>query len=65
MAWGAEAAARLTNSAPMMTVDAIQTMNQLSALMAAKAKRELGATFRPFEASLCDEVAWYREQGQA
>jgi dihydroflavonol-4-reductase len=29
-----------------------------------RAVRELGATFRPFEDTLRDEVAWYRRDDQ-
>ena len=32
-------------------------------LSSARAQRELGISFRPFEQTIADEVAWYRERG--
>jgi dihydroflavonol-4-reductase len=30
----------------------------------AKSEREIGISFRPFEETLADEVAWYRKHGE-
>jgi dihydroflavonol-4-reductase len=65
VAWLSEVDGRITNNPPLVTVEAVQTMNRLGMVTASKAKRELGATFRPFEASICDEVLWYQQNGYA
>lgn len=64
-AWLSEAAARLRNTETVLTVAGFLTLQSPSSLNSGKAIRELGVSFRPLEATLRDEVAWYREQGMA
>jgi dihydroflavonol-4-reductase len=37
--------------------------NERSRMNHAKSEREIGISFRPFEETLADEVAWYRKHG--
>jgi hypothetical protein len=41
-----------------MSLESIRLMNARLAVTAAKAERELGLTFRPFERTLTDAVVW-------
>jgi dihydroflavonol-4-reductase len=59
----AETRAKLTNTSSQITVSGIQSLVQVRPHSNAKAKRELGITFRPFEESIHDEVKWYQENG--
>jgi dihydroflavonol-4-reductase len=63
MARLAETTARITNTSSQLTVSGIQSLVSVRPHSNAKAKRELHATFRPFEESIRDEVNWYRENG--
>jgi dihydroflavonol-4-reductase len=54
--------ARLMRGSTVMTVEGVRAMNARLQVDSSKAKRELGATFRPLEETLRDEVAWYRER---
>jgi dihydroflavonol-4-reductase len=58
-----EAFARLTNTEPAIPVAGLQTMRERRDVSSAKAKRELGAKFRPFAESVRDEIVWYRANG--
>ena len=49
---------RVTNKPTPMSIEGIRMMNARLAVTAAKAQRELGVTFRPFEDTLTDCVAW-------
>ena len=60
MAALAETWSRLTGSPNVTSVEGIRLMNARIAVSAAKAERKLGATFRPFRATLADAVAWFR-----
>jgi dihydroflavonol-4-reductase len=61
-AYTSEFGARLTGQEPVATVNAVRILNRQHNLSANKAKRELGVTFRPFEQTLRDSVAWYIER---
>lgn len=55
--------ARLTGSQALVTVAGIRTMRGRNNVDSSKAIRELGATFRPFEETIRDELAWFRAHG--
>ncbi|HEX7665986.1 MAG TPA: SDR family oxidoreductase [Polyangiaceae bacterium] len=55
-----EALSKLTGSAPLISRMALKTMNNPARVSSARAERELGATFRPFEDTARDVVTWYR-----
>jgi dihydroflavonol-4-reductase len=61
-AWVAQTYALLTSTPTVVTVNGIRSMHDHIDLSWAKAERELGATFRPLENTLRDEVAWFRVQ---
>jgi dihydroflavonol-4-reductase len=61
--YASELAARVTGSDPLVTRTAVRTVNERVRVSSATAERELGVTFRPFEETLRDEVAWFRENG--
>jgi dihydroflavonol-4-reductase len=44
----------------VMTVEGVRTLAAALSVSSARAQRELGATFRPFEDTLRDTVAWIR-----
>jgi len=58
MAAFAETWSRLTGTPSVMSLEGIRLMNARLAVTAARAQRELGVTFRPFENTLADAVAW-------
>jgi len=64
-AWVAQTYARLTGTPTVVTVNGIRSMHDHIDLSSVKAERELGATFRPLEDTLRDEVAWFRTQRAA
>ncbi len=59
-AWFSELQARLLHREALVTPEALRVLQDRTVLSSAKAMRELGATFRPLEVTLRDEVAWYR-----
>ena len=61
-AWDLEGIARVTGNPILITVGGVRTSHLKRWVSANKAMRELGATFRPFEETLRDEVAYYRSQ---
>jgi dihydroflavonol-4-reductase len=61
--WVLETWAGLTGGVNPMPLAGIQTLLEKVNLSAAKAERELGATFRPLKETLKDTVAWYQAQG--
>lgn len=63
MAWVQETIAGLRGTVPQLNVSAVRLLNRPRILTSVKAQRELEITLRPLEASLRDEVAWFREQG--
>lgn len=62
VAYASEFAARLRGKDTLITVEGIRTLQDRGTFSAEKAKRELGATFRPLEVTLRDTVMWYRSQ---
>jgi len=63
VAYLSEARARLTGATSAVTVNGVRTLNSILAVRSDKAKRELGATIRPFEETLRDVVNWYVRNG--
>lgn len=55
--------ARLTGSQALVTLAGVRTIHGKNNVDSAKAIRELGATFRPFDDTVRDEVAWFRAHG--
>lgn len=60
----AETWSRITGKSSPITLEGIRLMNARLAVTAAKAEVELGVTFRPFEKTLSDTVAWTRARTQ-
>jgi hypothetical protein len=60
----AETWSRITGKSSPITLEGIRLMNARLAVTAAKAEAELGVTFRPFEQTLADTVAWTRARLQ-
>ena len=58
LAAGAETWSRITHRPSPLSLEGIRLMNARLTVTAAKAQRELGITFRPFEETLADTVAW-------
>jgi dihydroflavonol-4-reductase len=61
--YASETWARITGQSALVTVEAVRTIHAKKAVDSAKAVRELGAAFRPFEETVKDEVGWYRSNG--
>ena len=57
---GAQTWARLTGGTALVTLAGVRTLHARNAVRSDKAIRELSATFRPFEETVRDEVAWFR-----
>jgi nucleoside-diphosphate-sugar epimerase len=51
---------RTTGAPVLVTPEAIRTLQEGYDMSSEKAVRELGVSFRPLEATLRDEVAWFR-----
>jgi dihydroflavonol-4-reductase len=64
-AWASETYGRLTGKPVLATLDGIRTLVEPHPLSAAKARRELGATFRPLTETLRDTVHWFRAEHPA
>jgi len=62
-AYFSEFMGRITGNEPLATVNGIRTLQMRRTVTSAKAQRELGVTFRPFEETLRDEVQWYLDNG--
>jgi dihydroflavonol-4-reductase len=60
----AEMWSRLTGAPSAMSIESIRLMNARLAVTAEKAERELGVTFRPFDRTLADAVAWAKKRSQ-
>ncbi len=54
---------KLTGRKSAISKPGVQTMQAKLAVDSSKAKRELGAKFRPISETLANEVNWYRENG--
>ena len=62
--FGSETFARITGGDALVTVAGVRTIHFKNSVDSSKAVRELSARFRPFEETVRDEVAWFREQGK-
>ena len=51
---------RFTGKSSLITVEAVKTMHARRFVASDKSIRELNASFRPFEDTVRDEVAWFR-----
>jgi dihydroflavonol-4-reductase len=58
-----QAWARVTGSPTLLTIAGLRMLHAKIAVDSSKAIRELGATFRPFEDTVRDEVDWFRAHG--
>jgi dihydroflavonol-4-reductase len=58
-----ELGARLTGGKLLVSREAIRLMKARHVVSSARAARRLGATFRPFEETARDVVAWYADSG--
>jgi dihydroflavonol-4-reductase len=58
-----ELRARLTGGKLLVSREALLLLRARHNVTSARAQRELGTTFRPFEQTLRDTLAWYREHG--
>jgi nucleoside-diphosphate-sugar epimerase len=66
IAAGYEAYARITGRPVLISLASVRLLareNERSRFNHAKTERELGVHFRPFEETLADLVAWYRDRG--
>ena len=63
VAAASEAWARVTGGQTLVTLAGVRIMHAKNAVDSSKAVRELAATFRPFEETVRDEVAWFRSHG--
>jgi dihydroflavonol-4-reductase len=59
-AWLSELYSRLTGRPVLVTLAGVRMLRHLQVTSPAKARRELGASFRPLAETLRDEVAWFR-----
>jgi len=64
LATASETWSRITGTASPLSVEAIRLMNARLRATSAKAERELGVTFRPFNITLADTIAWARTRLQ-
>ncbi len=53
----------VTGGEPMVTRRALTTLQSHFEVSSAKARRELGATFRPLDATMRDQALWFIEHG--
>jgi dihydroflavonol-4-reductase len=66
IATGYEAYAKLTGRPILISLASVRLLareNERSRLSHEKSERELGVSFRPFDQTLADTVAWYRSHG--
>ncbi len=54
---------KITGAKSPISKTGIQTLQAKLTVDSSKAKRELGANFRPISETLANEVQWYRENG--
>ena len=55
--------AQITGGQALVTLAAVRTIHGKNQVDSAKAARELGASFRPFDETVRDEVEWFRTHG--
>jgi dihydroflavonol-4-reductase len=58
-----ELGSRMTGTQPAMSVNALKALNRRHDVSAAKAMRDLGVTFRPFEETIRDTANWFLANG--
>jgi dihydroflavonol-4-reductase len=63
VAWGAEAASRLTGREPLASLEGVRHARERMFFSSAKAERELGIRARPYMEALADALAWFRNAG--
>jgi dihydroflavonol-4-reductase len=63
LAHAGELASRVTGVPPAMSVNALKALNRKHEVSAAKAMRELGVMFRPFEETIRDTANWFLANG--
>ena len=63
LAYAAEAAARLTDREPFITLDGLRMAKNRMFFTSGKAGRELGYKARPVDAAISDAVQWFRQAG--
>ena len=66
IAAGYEAYARLTGRPVLISLASVRLLareNERSRMNHDKSQREIGVSFRPFDETLADTVAWYRNRG--
>jgi dihydroflavonol-4-reductase len=63
LAHAAELTSRITGRQPAISVNALKAMNRRHEVSSAKAIRELGVTFRPFEETIRDTANWFLANG--
>jgi dihydroflavonol-4-reductase len=63
LAYAAEAAARLTDREPFVTLDGLRMAKNRMFFTSSKAERELGYKARPVDAAISDAVQWFRQAG--
>jgi dihydroflavonol-4-reductase len=67
IAAGYEAYARITGKPVLISLAAVRLLareNERSHMNHTKSEREIGVSFRPFDETLADVVAWYRGHGE-
>jgi dihydroflavonol-4-reductase len=62
LAYVSQFVSRVTGAPALVAPEAIRTLQEDYDMSSPKAVRELGVTFRPFEETLRDEIAWFRER---
>ena len=60
-AWLSELYSRVTGRPVLVTMNGVRTLQHPHMTSSAKARRELGASFRPLAETLRDEVVWFRD----
>jgi dihydroflavonol-4-reductase len=60
LATASETWSRITGTPSPLSVEAVRLMNARLRVTSAKAEKDLGVTFRPFNITLADTVAWAR-----
>lgn len=63
VAWFTERVARLQNREASLSVAGVRSIHARLHATSERACGELGATFRPFDETMRDTVAWFREHG--
>ena len=62
LAWLLQTISQIMHRQTLITLESVRTSHLKRRVSSAKAIRELSCTFRPFEETLRDEIAWYQAQ---